>query len=277
MKGIPLQAGLRHSTVASLVAVVFVAIASIAGIFAGPDRYAQSGTVLVSVGADVANLAVALMVAVACGLTWRGHAAALLVWPGGLFYLVYAIVPYLVGAPFAPLLLADVVAILAGADALAVLWAHIDRTDVSKRAAHAPTRTVGVFLVLIGVLAYVGLFVTMITEFSGNAPDPATRGHWLSDWVLGTPLLVIAGVMLTRRLPFGSVLAPGALAVSAIGGVAFAVAAMVNNLAGQLSTDPWVIVVHVVISTASAAMVVWYLVRGSAPQDVVGSRLPHPA
>ncbi|HKU10777.1 MAG TPA: hypothetical protein VJQ61_06060, partial [Sinomonas sp.] len=109
---------LGQTTAASLVAATTAVLASAFGLAAGAGRYAQSQSVLVSQGADVANLIAVLLVLVALWLAIRGSLTALLLWPGGLFYLAYAYIPYLIGAPFTPLLFADVVAFLAAAHAL---------------------------------------------------------------------------------------------------------------------------------------------------------------
>lgn len=251
--------GLGHATVASLIAGAAVVVASALGWGSGAGRYAQSQSVLVSQGADAANLIAVLLVLAALWLARRGSLTALLLWPGGLFYLAYAFVPYLVGAPFTPLLFDDVVAFLAAAYALAALATGIDGMALRDRFSAAPARTVGAILAVIGVLAYAGLVGTAIGALGSSATESAWRGHWVADWILGTPVLIMGGVMLWARLPFGYTAAPGLLLVSALGGVVFAVAAAVDNLTGGIRTDVSVIVVHLVISAASLAVLAWFL------------------
>lgn len=254
-----MASGLGHATVASLVAAAAVVFSSAFGFLAGPSRYAQSESVLVSQGADLANLIAVLLVLAAMWLARRGSLTALLLWPGALFYLAYADVPYLIGAPFTPLLFVNAVAFLAAAYALASLIAGIDGTALAERFSRAPARAVGIILAVIGVLAYAGLVFTATGAFGSGATEAAWRGHWVADWILGTPVLILGGVLLWARRPFGYVTAPGLLLVSALGGVVFAVAALVDNLMGSIQTDPSVLVVHLVISAASAAVLVWFL------------------
>lgn len=277
-RDLPLKRRLGPATAASLVAAAAAVLASAFGLPAGAGRYAQSQSVLVSQGADMANLIAVLLVLVALGLAHRGSLMALLLWPGGLFYLAYAYVPYLIGAPFTPLLFADVVAFLAAAHALTSLLTGIDGPAVRERFSDAPARAVGVILVVIGVLAYAGLVFTAIGALGSSGTEAAWRGHWVADWVLGTPVLIMGGVLLWARRPFGYISAPGLLLVSALGGVVFAVAALVDNFVGGIQTDPSVVVVHLVISAASAAVLIWFIVASSrARANVRRPRLRHGA
>ncbi|MGM9474238.1 hypothetical protein ACS5PJ_19795 [Pseudarthrobacter sp. YS3] len=72
----------------------------------------------------------------------------------------------------------------------------------------------------------------------------------------------MGGILLWARRPFGYTAAPGLLMVSALGGVVFAVAAAFDNLSGGIQTDLSVVVVHLVISAASLAVLAWFI---SAP------------
>lgn len=256
---LPLRSGLGHATTASAITGAAVVLATAVGLIAGAERYAGSQSVLVSQGADVANLIAVVLMVVTMWLAHRGSITALLLWPGSLFYLAYAYLPYVVGAPFILLVLVDVVAFLAAAYGVTSLATGIDGGALRGRFAAAPARAVGAILTGIGVLAYAGLLVTAISTF-GSEPEAAWRGHWVADWVLGTPVLVVGGILLWSRRPFGYVAAPALLLVSALGGVVFAVAAVVDNLVGSIRTDVSVIVVHLVISAASLAVLVWFLV-----------------
>lgn len=271
-KSLPLRHGLGHATVASLVAGAAVIVASVGGLGAGPDRYAQSQSVLVSLGADAGNLIAVVLVLAALWLARRGSLSALLLWPGGLFYLAYAYVPYLIGAPFTPLLFDDVVAFLAATYGLATLATGIDGTALRERFSGAPGRTVGGILTVIGVLAYAGLAATAVSAFGSSATEAAWRGHWVADWILGTPVLIVGGILLWARRSIGYTAAPGLLLVSALGGVVFAVSALLDNLTGGIRTDMSVIIVHLIISAASLTVLVWFL---AAPPRAPSRGRPH--
>ncbi|MBF4994382.1 hypothetical protein ITX31_09690 [Arthrobacter gandavensis] len=89
--------------------------------------------------------------------------------------------------------------------------------------------------------------------------EAAWRGHWFADWILGTPVLIMGGILLWARRAFGYVTAPGLLLVSALGGVVLAAAAVIDNLSGGIRTDAAVVAVHLVISAGSVAVLVWFL------------------
>ncbi|WP_413248797.1 hypothetical protein [Sinomonas flava] len=275
-KSLPLRHGLGHATAASLVAAAAVVLASGYGLMSGAGRYAQSQSVLVSQGADAANLIAVLLVVVTVGMAWRRSLTALLLWPGGLFYLAYAYVPYLVGAPFTPLLLVDVVAFLAAAYGLTALATAIDGTALRGLFSGAPARAVGMVLTVIGALAYAGLVATAIGAFGTSTTEAAWRGHWVADWILGTPALITGGVLLWAKRPFGYAAAPAMLLVSALGGAVFAVAAVVDNLAGGIRTDLSVVVVHLVISAVSLAVLAWFIVAPHRAVTKVRRPRPHP-
>src|SRR6266542_2818735 len=97
------------------------------------------------------------------------------------------------------------------------------------------------------------------------------RGHWVADWTVGTPVLVLGGVLLLRRVPLGYVVAAGLLLVSAMGGAVFALAATADNLLSGPWTQPATIVVHLVRSTFSAALLA-VLVRDAR---IEGAKQPH--
>lgn len=208
--------GLGQATIASVVGAVSVAAGSAGGLMAGAGRYRASQSVLVSAGADVANLiAVVLLIAV----TWLAHrhsVVALLMWPGVLFYLSYAYVPYLVGAPFTPLVFAYVVVFLAATYGLISILTTLDLVELQQRFRFSHPRAVGGVLTVIGVLAYAGLVGTAVGAFGTSTTEAAWRGHWMADWVLGTPALLVGGVLLWARRPVGYSVAPGLLLVSVL-------------------------------------------------------------
>lgn len=268
-----LRPSLGHAYAASLAAAAGVIVSSSVGMIGGAARYGASQSVLVSSGSDAANLIAVVLLLAAMGLA-RRSLGALLLWPGSLFYLAYAYVPYLVGAPFTPLMFAYVLVFLASVYGLAGVLLAVDGPRVRERFTGAHARTVGGILAAVGILAYAGLVVTALGALGSPATEAAWRGHWVADWVLRTPVLVLGGIMLWARRPFGYVAAPGLLLVSALGGVVFAVAAVLDNSAGGPVTDGSVVVVHLVISAASLAVLVWHLtVLASARRRVHGQAI----
>jgi hypothetical protein len=269
---LPLRHGLGRAAAGSLVTGAAVVLASALGLFESAARYSASQSIPVSRGADAANLIVVVVLLVSMWLARRGSLVALLLWPGALFYLAYAYIPYLVGAPFTPLVFGYFVVFLASVYGLTALLFALDGDSLRQRFAAAHARTVGGILTAIGVLAYAGLVVTAIGTFDGGATEAAWRGHWVADWVVGTPALLLGGIMLWARRPFGYSVAPAMLLVSALGGVVFAAAAALDNFSGGLRTDWTVVVVHLVISAVSLAVLVWHLGALSPEKFASGPR-----
>lgn len=195
-------------------------------------------------------------------LARRGSMIGLLLWPGTLFYALYAYAIYLVGAPFTVLVFAYVALVVLTASTLIGIVAGIDGEEVRRRLAGAPARSIGGALVAIALLAYAGLTATAIGMLASPATEAGMRAQWVVDSALGTPVLLIGGALLWRRSPLGYVVGPGLLFVSGLGGVAFSVAAVIKGLLGGSGTEPAVIAVHLVISAVSFALLAFFL-RGA--------------
>ena len=230
--GLPTIRSLSAAYLSSLAIAVGLVVASAAGL-AG-DPYGTSALVLVSRGADAANLV--LVLPILLGSMWlarRGSLIGLLLWPGALFYVLYAYVPYVVGAPFTALFFVHVGLVTLSAFTIIGILASIDAADVRQRLARAPARSVGGALVVIALLAYAGLIGVAISALGDPTTEAATRPLAVADWVVGTPVLVVGGLLLLGRAALGYVVAPGLLLVSGLGGVAFAIAAVARQRAGQ--------------------------------------------
>jgi hypothetical protein len=198
----------------------------------------------------------------------RGSLVGLLLWPGALVYALYAYVPYLVGAPISGLFFVYAGLVTLSAFTAIGIVASIDGEVVRQRLAATPARGVGGALVVIALLAYAGLTTTALSALGDPAGEVATRPLAVADWALGTPVLLAGGVLLWLRAPLGYVAAPGLLMVSSLGGMAFALAAVLDNLLAGPQTDAAVIAVHLVISVVSFALLRLFLGRGRRPASM---------
>ncbi|HET9222802.1 MAG TPA: hypothetical protein VFO07_09880 [Roseiflexaceae bacterium] len=266
MNTLPITRDLRLAYLVSLVIAVLMIIVSIAGLVLGSAELygVEPKLVQVSEGGDAANLVVGLPILL--GSLWlarRGHLSGLLLWPGALFYVLYTYALYLVGAPFSALFLAYVGLVTLSAYTTIGILASIDGEAVRQQLSSAPTRIIGGALVGLAVLAYAALTSLVIaTLASPSSGDPLLRPQWIVDYTLGTPVLLIGGVLLWRRARLGYVSAAGLLLVSGVNGVAFAVSGALGALITTTPTDAAVIAVHLVISAISFALLVLFL-RGA--------------
>jgi len=273
MNALPITRDLTLAYRVSLAVAVLMAFVSVAGLVWGSDGLyrVETPSVLVSQGGDAANL---ILVPILLGLMWlarRGSMIGLLLWPGALFYALYAYAVYLVGAPFTVLVFAYVALVILSASTLIGIVASIDGAEVRQRLAGTPVRSVGGALVVIAVLAYAGLTTAAISALTSPASAAGMRPQWVVDCALGTPALLLGGALLWRRSSLGYVVAPGLLFVSGLGGVAFSVGAVIDGLLTSDRTEPAVIAVHLAIS-AFCFMLLAFFVRGAARHQRPTSR-----
>jgi len=162
-------------------------------------------------------------------LARRGSVIGLLLWPGALFYVLYAYMPYVVGAPFTALFFVHVGLVTLSGFTIIGILVSIDANEVRRRLARAPARSVGGALVVIALLAYVGLIELAVSALGDPATEAGTRPLAVADWVVGTPVLLVGGLLLWGRAAIGYVVAPGLLLVSGLGGAVFAIAAVIDS------------------------------------------------
>jgi len=277
MTRLPTKRDLTLAYVSSLVIAIGIVVASVEGLVVDPgDLSSTSSVVLVSQGADAANLI--LVVPILLGSLWlarRGSLFGLFLWPGALFYALYAYVPYLIGAPFSGLFFVDVGLVTLSAFTVIGIVASVDAEEARLRLAGAPARGVGAALVVIAFAAYAGLTAAAISALGSPAGEVLMRPLAVADWAVGTPVLLVGGILLWLRLPLGYVAAIGLLLVSGLGGVAFAVAAVLDNLGSGPKTEVAIIVIHLVISAVSLALLAWFL-RGATKEQTLERPGPIP-
>jgi hypothetical protein len=186
-------------------------------------------------------------------------------WPGALFYGLYIYAVYLVGAPAGMMLFVYVALVAVIATSLVVTLASIDTEEIRGRLINAPVRFAGGALLIIGVAAYAGLTATALSEFTGATSEPGFRPQWVIDCALGTPPLLIAGLLAWLRRPMGYATVGGLLFVSGLGGLAFAAAAVFQGLLSDAPIEAAVVAVHLVIGAVSFGLLVWFLARQARP------------
>ena len=256
----------------SMAVVLLLIASSLLGLVGGESLYDESPSTLVSPGGDAANLLVTVPALLVC--LWalrRGSLLGLLLWPGALFYAVYISAVYLVAGAFTLALLGHLAVVVGGGNVIVALLSGIDNQAVRREFAAAPARWVGGALVVIAVAAYAGLFANALPAFTGATEELGFRGQWAVDAALGTPVLLVGGVLLWRRTAFGYVLAAPLLFVSGIGGLAFAAAAVLDRFLRGAAIEPAVIGVHIAILAVDAVLLAAFSKnRGQRPATHTG-------
>lgn len=265
-RALPVKGDLNLVYISSLVISLGLAAVSAIGLWWGSNGLYVGGSPLVQVsqGGDAANLILGLPTLLgAMWLARRGSLIGLLLWPGALFYALYAYALYLVGGPLSLLFFAYVAIATLSSWSLIVLVASIDAAEVRRRMSLAPARSVGAALVVIAILAYAGLTAATAGALGSPATDAGMRPQWVVDYALGTPVLLLGGALLWRRVSLGYVAAAGLLLVSGLNGLAFAASAVLDGLLAGRSIEPAVVGVHLVIGAVSFAFLAFF-VRGAA-------------
>lgn len=269
---LPLKRDIGLAEVSSLFISLAMAVVSVTGLIWGSDGRYSVGSPLVQVsrGGDAVNLILGLPALL--GSMWlarRGSLVGLLLWPGALFYALYAYALYLVGGPFNVLFFGYIVLVTLSAWTLIGIVASIDGEEARRRLGLAPARGVGGALVVIAVLAYAGLTAAAVSALGSPTDEAGMRPQWVVDYVLGTPALLLGGVLLWRRAALGYVAATGLLLVSGLNGLAFSASAVLDGLLAGRSIEPAVVAVHLVISAVSFALLVFFE-RGAAGRQRIG-------
>jgi hypothetical protein len=276
MDKLPLKRDLTLAYAFSLVVLALLVAVSAAGLLVG-GMYGGLKPVhpVVSRGGDVANLVVGLPILL--GSIWlsrRGHLIGLLFWPVALFFVAYTYSLYAVGAPLNALFIPYVLLVALSGYTLIGIVASIDGDGVRGRLKAVPARLVGGVLIALSAAAVAGLTVQVITELSGPASGAATlrgQGTIAVDHIVGSVPLMIGGVLLWQRRSLGYAATGGLLLVSAAGGIAFAISAVMEGLLAGSMIDVGVIAIHLAIAIIYLALLA-VLVRattGRQPSELI--------
>ena len=281
-----LRAGPRLTTawVLSAVVLAVMVLTSAIGLLAANLYPEDTWAVAALRGNDLVTLAlVAPALAIAMVLSRRRPtSASVLVWLGLLFYGAYNYAYYAFGTAFNDVFLLHVVAFSASTAGLVLLASSID-ADVAASGVVGGTRArvVAGFTAVVG-LALLGAWGTISVRFAvtGDLPEnvmPPSAVHLVYALDMGVlaPAFLIAGVMLWRRMPWGSVLA---VAVNASGAAYLAVLWAVGGFqadAGIAGTS-WLSPVAVGSTLACLLATLALLVR-SGDRPVAAQRHTTPA
>lgn len=213
---LPLRRTLGLGYGVSVVIAGVMAIVSVAGLLFGYGGLYGTDTALMPafLGQDLLNLIVGeALLLVSMWLAVRGSLVGLLMWPGSLLYVTYDYGFYVLAAPFGPLFLAYIALVTMSAYTAVGILVSIDGDLAFRRfAQRVPSRVIGGTLIVIALL-FIALW-TMLSINGLSAPGglgAIPRSVVIMDFTVQLPALLVAGVLLWRRRPFGYVAVPGLL------------------------------------------------------------------
>jgi hypothetical protein len=205
VSSLPVRGNLKPVYAASLAIAVVTAAVSAAGLISPGAVYPAEEFRRAFIPNDVVSLVIGLPILLASmALACRGRLTGLLLWPGGLLFILYNYLIYLFCMPLSAIYMGYLALVLAGGYAIIGLFLAIDRNAVRERLAGAvPERLCG------GILAgLAGLFLLraagiVIDAIVNQTPIAATiLAVNLSDLVV-SPVWILGGILLWRRKPLG--------------------------------------------------------------------------
>ena len=206
-----------------------------------PSLYRDNAFVLSTWrGNDLVTLVVAVpLLVVSLVLAVRGSARAYLVWVGALDYMLYNFGFYLFGSAFNRFFLLYAALFAMSIWAIVFALIRIEVTALASRfSAGTPVRSIAGFMIFVGA----GLSAVYIMQWlgfasSGNVPPIVQRTAHPTNVVFGldlsliVPVLVVGGIWLWQRKPWGYVLS----AVVDVKGVVY----MLSLCAASFFTPFW--------------------------------------
>jgi hypothetical protein len=266
----------------SVVAAVLAAGTSLAGIL-WPNTYARETPEwsIQAVGQDCANLLVVLVVLQSAALVRKGSWRALLVWLGGLLYLIYAFAIYAFSVHFNRFFLAYVS--ILGLSFYAVVGSLVG-LDVAKVVAplrdHPRRKGASALLIVIGV-TFGALWLSEIVPHTLEDTIPRSlieTGLWTNpvhalDLAFLLPAMVLVGVLLRKQEPWGLLLTVPLLVFAITMGLAILALFTLSAMNGHPVVVPAALAIVVIV--LSSGVYTWLLLRPPAPApERGGAKVP---
>lgn len=210
---VPITRDLKLAYALSLLVALLMAGISLAGLFYQSSLYPNDELRRAFVPNDVVNLCIGLPILLSSvQLTRRGALVGLLLWPGGLLYVVYNYIAYVFGTPFSLISFVYLALVLLSAYIILNLVQSIDRKSVQEQLSGAvPETTGGWILIILGVLFLFRAIGMIVQASTGDATLPISEfGTLIADLALST-VWIAGGAWLLRRMPLGYVSGLGLL------------------------------------------------------------------
>ncbi len=205
---LPVKSDIKILYAVSLVIALLVASVSITGILCQDSIYPTDKLLNSFVPNDYVNLFAGLpLLLISLWLAWRGKLIGLLCWPGAIFYLLYVYFPYLICVPFAILFLPYLLIFSLSIYTLIGIISSIKGNAVSKQlSAVVPAKISGGILIGLGVLLILRQTGIMINALINKAiVEPQELALWIADFAIGSPAMLLGGIFLWKKKPFGYV------------------------------------------------------------------------
>lgn len=203
---LPIKLNLNIVYVSTIIQVVIMLGISIAGILFQSKLYPDKELSVGFVSLDIYNLIAGIpIIIISMLLTKRGKLIGLLCYPGALLYITYVYLTNLLGLPFNVLFIPYLILATLSIYTIIVLIASIDSEQVrQKLKGYVPIRTAGAILFAIACLLIINLtYEVVIALINQSKVDQLDIAHWIADFVVGIPSVIIIGFSMIRGKALG--------------------------------------------------------------------------
>ena len=192
----------------SLLIALLVTTVSVIGIIYQKSIYPTENLLYSFVPNDIVNLVAGLpLLLVSLWLAWRGKLICLLCWPGAIFYMLYVYFPYLICIPFNILFLPYLITFSLWIYTLIGIIVSIDGNVVTKYLLDIiPAKISGGILIGLSILIIIRQTGLMFNALINKTLiDQQELAIWITDFVIGSPVMLIGGFFLWKKKPLGYV------------------------------------------------------------------------
>jgi hypothetical protein len=211
--GLPIKGKLTALCVCTVVILVLMIAASVAGVRYSHSVYPSDDLRRTFLPNDVVNLCIeSPFMLVSLLLIWRNRLTGLLALAGALLSVLYSYLVYVLSMPIGIAFALHLALVILSTCALVSLIVHIDASAVRQCLVRAvPERATGAVLAGLGVLIFFRASGILLSGIAHQTPIVRTEFAVSVADSLIAPLWMINGVLLIFRKPFGYVAALGLL------------------------------------------------------------------
>jgi len=205
---------LRLINFSSLVLIILTAGVSGAGVVFTHSIYPDPETSMAFLPTDMVNLVLGIpMISVSLYLTRKHKLIGLLFFPGALLYITYIYITYLFGLQINILFVPYLILVILSLFTLTLVFMYMNGPQVrDKLKGQVPLRGSGYLLFAIGCIIVIFQAVSILRSVYNQVhPDRIMVAQWITDLVVGSPALLITGLLMIRRKMFGYMAGTGVL------------------------------------------------------------------
>jgi hypothetical protein len=247
---------------------ILIIIASYRGLFL-PETYSKEtlNWTAQATGQDAVDLfLISPFLIITSLLAYKKNKKALLLWSGGIFYLIYTYVIYCFAVHFNDMFLVYCLILgLSFYSFIYFLFSHIKEPIADWFSGKIPVKTIGIYLIVISCFFYILWLSEIVPAIKSNATPaniieigtPTNPVHAL-DLSVCLPGLLITSILLLRKKPLGLLLTPAMMTFCILMDITIGGLVIVMKMKG-LDADWSLTIIMGLLALISATMLVMFL------------------